>query len=335
MGTELVAQTPEWKKSAKEWYERGLGLQQDARELRLDVAEHIMQGHDQQYYKTIGYATFGEFTDEFYGISRETAHQYLRIAQNVMAAMPDDLSARLTTGDNPLPLKVLAALHFGYGGLTPEVVERVRKMKPEEQKEELLKLGYDRERMGGRCASDLLRGRLGKKGYRDQRKQIVLREEQIETLTEEKEEMAQDIKDLKDRLEQVMAAIKDPHAAQVVKQMDGLTKRLGELEKVKAEVEAKIATGREVETRALQFIGEAQGLVRRFYDTCVPDTVDGWIAVHDAFETAGQVLRDARAKMAEDLVGKMAEGQVEKFDPEDPRMLRDLADSRLKPGAKR
>lgn len=314
------------------WYETLVEIRDAARELKYDLAENLKQARDRGYDKRLGYTRFEDFVEAYYGISKEAAHQYIRIAENVIGVLPADVCTVLTGGDNPLPLKLLAALHLD--SISPQEVERIRKLGPGEQKEELLKLGYDRERMGGRCATDLLRGRMGKKRYRDQRKRMGLLEEQIETVTEEKNEIAEQYKALSARLEQVMAAIKDPHAAQVVKQMDGLTKRLAELEKAKAEVEAKVATGREVEGRALQFIGEAQSLVRRLYDTCVPDTTDGWIAVHDAFETAGQVLRDARAKMAEDLVEKMAEGLVEKFDPEDPRMLRDLADSRLKPGKK-
>ena len=318
MGSEMAVQDGEWKKAAKEWYERGLVLQEEGRELRLDVAEHIMQAHDQEYYKTIGYKTFEEFAEAFYGISKTTAHQYLRIAENVVHALPEEVCAALTNGDNPLPLKVLAALHFDQINMTPEFVEHLRKMEPEEQKRHLLALGYDRERMGGRGPSDLSRRLIGRKTHRDQSRKLQVYREQVQTLKGEKEEMAEAHKALLARLQQVLDAIQDPTAAKTVKTLDTLTARLAELEKKSAEAEAEIATGKEVGTRALILSGEIQALLSQFEDGVRIDKKAQWVEVRAILHSAQDAIEQTLGRMAEVIIARVDSGEITRFSVEDP-----------------
>lgn len=331
MAKDLVQMNPEWEKRAREWYEWGVELQEQAREFKLDAGEFLRQGHQEEFYKALGYMRFGDFTQAFFNISRETAYQYIRIAENVVKELPEEMCALLTKGDNPLPLKLLAAMHFGQETFTPEVMERLRRMGPEARREELIRLGYDRDRMGGRGPADLLRPRCSRKTHRSERKQIQMLKEKARLEKAEKEELRGEIK----RLRELFDAVEDPDKKKLAKMVTALEQRIAELEGEKAEKEAEIASGKEVPGRALRFQGEIIEVCNRFADETYVDTLDGWIAVRREIASAIEYVGDVRGKMAEVLSKRMAEGEIEPFDLEDPEAGRALADSAMTPRSER
>ena len=314
------------------WYEELVDIREMAREMKYDLADSLKQARDRGYDKRLGFARFEDFVGAYYGISAKAAYDYISIAENVIGVLPKDVCAALTGGDNPLPLKVLAALHFDH--ISPQAVERIRKLEPAEQKEELLKIGYDRERMGGRAASDLLRKRLGKKSYRDQSRKLQLYREQIETLKGEKQEMVENHKALLARLEQVLEAIENPQAAKTVKTLDTLTARLAELEKKSAEAEAEIAVGREVGTRALILSGEIQALLGRFEDSVRIDNSKQWTEVWRIIDSIQDAVRDCRGRMAGVILARIEDGEITRFAVEEPGEEVRTAEQAMRPRAK-
>ena len=270
------------KQRAAELYQRLLELQQGGRELALDIAEALWEVKEGGYFADYGYDSFEALAKSMFRLERAMAYRWLQVRENVVGTLPEWASGVLVypvdNSDNPLPLKVLAALHFDH--VAPKELERIRALEPEEQRAELLRLGYDRERMGGRAASDLLRPYVSRRRNRDQSREMSLLREKLRCARGEKAEEAEQNRELKEKIEQILDAIKDPQAAKVVKQIELLTVRLAELEKARAADEAEIATGKEVGTRALILSGEIQALLGRFEDSVRIDNSkqDGGVA---------------------------------------------------------
>jgi hypothetical protein len=332
MGGEVaVVQTAEWKQKAAEWYERGLDLQQQAREMRLDLAEHLLQGRDGEFYKAAGYTRFDDFAERFYGISKETARQYISIAENVLRALPEDVTTRLAFGDNPLPIKVLAALRFDHETLTPEALERIRQLDPEAQKEELLRLGYDREKMGGRAASDLLRKRISKGTYRDQMRRLALYREKQELLKAEKDELAGRIADMEAKYRALVDGISDPEQKKLLRAMEELTARIAELEKASALVEAERKKAKDAVAYAYEFVGELQARFNRFAELVRVGKREEWLVVWDALQAISQAALDCRGTLADELVARMHKGELNEFSVEEPRRELEASDGAMRP----
>ena len=333
MAKELVFPDSGGDLEFRAWYETLVDIREAAREMKYDLAESLKQARDRGYDKRLGYARFEEFVVACYGISARAAYEYISIAENVIGVLPEDVCAALTGGDNPLPLKVLAALHFDQ--ITPREVERIRKMDPGEQKEELLKIGYDRDRMGGRAASDLLRKRLGKRTYRDQSRKIQVRDEKIRLQDGEIEELKERNKAQEARIEQIIAAMENPESAKVVKQIDALTVRLAELEKARAADEAEIATGKEVGTRALILSGEIQALLGRFEDSVRIDNSKQWTEVWRIVDSIQEAIGDCRGRMAQVILARIEDGEITRFAVEEPGEEVRTAEAAMRPRGKK
>lgn len=326
------------KQRAAELYERLLEVQQAGRELVLDTAGVLREIQDGGYFRDFGYETFEALAKAALGLEKVQAYQYLKIAENVVGALPEWASDALVRSPNefskPLPLKLLAALHFDH--ISPAQMEKIRSLEGEEQRAELLKLGYDRDRMGGRAASDLMRPQIGRKTYRDQRRKMQLYREQIETLKGEKTEVMEQYKALQDRLDQVLEAIENPQSAKIVKQMDALTVRLAELEKARAAEEAEVATGKEVGTRALVLSGEIQALLAKFEDSVRIDKKAQWVEVRAVLHSAQEAIEQTIGRMAEVIIARVDSGEITRFDVEDPEGESGAAAAGLSdPGEKR
>lgn len=233
-----------------------------------------------------------------------------------------------------MPVKILAQLHFDHV-LTPEEVGRLEKMGDEEFKETILRLGYDRDRMGGRAASDLLREKVSKATYRDQRRKVQVLREKLECAQEEKNELAEQVKSLNARIDQILAAIENPGAAKTVKLLDALTARVAEMEKKRAEAEAEIAVGKEVGTRALQLSGEIQVLLSRFEDGVRIDNAKQWLEVYRIFDSIEDVLADCRGRMAGIILKRIEDGEITRFSVEDPEADVRTAEQALRPRGKK
>jgi len=328
-----MARRPEgWEKRAKAWYEDALGLRELAREMRLDLAENLLQARDEEYYKAGGYDRFEDFCREFYGLSTAMAYQYISIAENVQKALPEDLAKRLTSGDNPLSLKLLAALHFDH--ISPQEMERIRKLDAGQQKVELVRLGYDREKMGGRAASDLLRSQIGKRKYRDQSGKIQVRDEQIRMKEGENAELKEQLRAEREQKEQILAAIQDPNSAKLLKTLDYLTTEVAKLKKAEAEAEAEIAVGREVGTRALILSGEIQALLSRFEDSVRIDNSKQWTEVWRIIDSILDAVGDCRGRMAGVILARIEDGEITRFAVEEPGEEVRTAEQAMRPRAK-
>jgi chromosome segregation ATPase len=186
--------------------------------------------------------------------------------------------------------------------------------------------------MGGRCATDLLRGRMGKKQYRDQRKKLGLLEERIATAEDEKQELKDQLKSLDERLKQIVDAIQSPDLKKLVRENEKLASQLLKAQEELGQREAEAAAGKDCIATALMFRGKVQELAGDMGKVLEPDSLDTWLAVHDMLVDAAQVMHDVRARMADELLKRMEAGKLEKFDPEDPRTGRDMAAVALRPG---
>lgn len=302
---------------ARELWLKSMDLRRQAREFGLDVGETCKEVKEEGYFKEMVFPSFEAYVRAAFDISVDTADRYIAIVQNVVGALPPSVSARAVSGDNPLPVKILAQLHFDHI-LTPEEIRKLEGLEDEEFKEEILRLGYDRDKMGGRGASDVLRAQISKNTYRDQRRKIQVLREKLDCTAGEKQELAEQVKALNARIEQIIAAMENPESAKVIKQMDALTVRLAELEKARAADEAEIATGKEVGTRALVLSGEIQALLGRFEDSVRIDKKAQWVEVRAILHSAQEAIEQTLGRMAEVIIARVDSGEITRFSVEDP-----------------
>jgi len=302
---------------ARELWLKSVELRKDARELALDTGITLKEVKDEGYFREMGFNSFEAYVRALFDISKDTADRYIAIVENVMKALPEGVAARAVSGDNPLPVALLAQLRFDHF-LTPAEVKKLESLGDEEFKEEILRLGYDRDRMGGRAASDLLRDKISKTTYRDQRRKIQVLREKLECAAGEKQELAEQVKALNARIEQIIAAMENPESAKVIKQMDALTVRLAELEKARAADEAEIATGKEVGTRALILSGEIQALLGKFEDSVRIDKKAQWVEVRAVLHSAQDAIEQTIGRMAEVIIARVDSGEITRFSVEDP-----------------
>ena len=321
MGKEVARMDDEGrKKRSDELYRWLLELQQGGRELALDTAEALWEVNDGGYFADYGYDSFVALAKSIFRLEKTQAYLYLQLHENVMKGLPEWAAESLVrsaeNSRNPLPLKILAALHFNH--VDPKELERVRALEPDAQRAELLRLGYDRDRMGGRSASDLMRPYVSRRTGRDQSREMGLLREKLRCARGEKAEVLEQYKELQARLDQVLAAIENPQSAKTIKQLDALTARVAEMEKAGAADEAEIAVGREVGTRALMLSGEIQALLGRFEDGVRIDKKAQWVEVRAILHSAQDAIEQTIGRMAEVIIARVDSGEITRFSVEDP-----------------
>jgi len=324
------------KRRSDDLYRWLLELQQGGRELALDIAEALREVKGGDYFTDYGYSSFEDLAKTMFGLEKAMAYRYLQVAENVIGALPDWASQalvyRVDNSSNPLPLKVLAALHFNH--IDPKELERIRKLEPEQQKAELLRLGYDRDKMGGRAASDLMRSYVSRRTNRDQSREMGLLREKLRCARGEKAEEEEENRKLREKIEQILEAIKDPQAAKVVKQIELLSGRLAELEKARAADEAEIAVGKEVGTRALILSGEIQALLSQFEDGVRIDNAKQWTEVWRIVDSIQDAVGDCRGRMAQVILARIEDGEITRFAVEEPGEEVRTAEQAMRPRAK-
>lgn len=338
---QLPARGGGWRvQRARELYERTIELQQVEREAVMDIAEVLREVKEGGFWKEMEFSSFEAYALAAFGLERSKAYRLLQIAENVIAALPEWAGAVLVgpsdKSANPLPLKVLAALHFDQ--VSPAQIEKVRLMEPEQQKAELLKLGYDREKMGGRAASDLLRPYVSRKTGRDQSHKLQLEREKSRTLKAEIAEMQEAMEALKRELEQTRETLRaDDKVGAMQRQLDAMAGKLAEFQKLQAEGEARIATGKDVQKRALVFLGEITVICQKLFDETRVDDRAGWLAVWNAVDAAEKTLHDTRGEMAANLIARAEAGEVKLTEEEiaDPSGMAEAAEEGLRPGTGR
>ena len=324
------------KKRSDELYRWLLELQQGGRELALDTAEALWEVNDGGYFADYGYDSFVALAKSIFRLEKTQAYLYLQLHENVMKGLPEWAAESLVrsaeNSRNPLPLKILAALHFNR--VDPKELERVRALEPDAQRAELLRLGYDRDRMGGRSASDLMRPYVSRRTGRDQSREMGLLREKLRCARGEKAEEEEENRKLREKIEQILEAIKDPQAAKVVKQIELLSGRLAELEKDRAADEAEIAVGKEVGTRALILSGEIQALLGRFEDSVRIDNSKQWTEVWRIIDSIQDAVRDCRGRMAGVILARIEDGEITRFAVEEPGEEVRTAEQAMRPRAK-
>lgn len=156
---------------------------------------------DEVGWKTLGYENFEDYTVTRWSLARIQATKYI----NVVESLPKSLCQRLTKSSKASVERLFQLLPNDQNDfkLTPDQVEDLMLLPPEDFKKKLVKLtGYDRKRDGGRGPSDLDRPNISRDRYRDQQSRILLLKEKLDTMEEEKDELV-------DQLEKHEAIIED------------------------------------------------------------------------------------------------------------------------------
>jgi hypothetical protein len=201
MTDNLPAEQDDRREKAQELWARFVELRAAGEAFTIDLGEALKEARDGDYHKDFGYTTFEALTQAVFGMTRETAYKYIRIVENVTQVLPADLSGRLTNGPKALPLKILAAVHFGQNGVLPrEEIERLRGLTDDQLRAEIVRLGYDRKRMGGRGPTDVGRRLVSRNTHRDQSKTIILLKERLSTAKSEREEFTRLVTQLQEQL---------------------------------------------------------------------------------------------------------------------------------------
>jgi len=188
------------KEKARELWTWCVELRAAGEALAIDWGEALKNIYEGQFWKDWGFESFEAAALTIFGVSKETAHRHIRVIKNVIEMLPADLSTRLTTGPKALPLKILAAIRPDSLKVPTEEIERLRQLTDEELRAEIVRMGYDRRRMGGRGPSDLSRRLVSRNVHRDQSKTVILLKEKIRNRDDEAEERDRVIAQLQEEL---------------------------------------------------------------------------------------------------------------------------------------
>jgi hypothetical protein len=152
-------------------------------------------------WKALGYENFEDYTTRRWNLAQRQAYSYILVADRLPKGFLHSLqkTSKASLG------RLLALLPNDQNEfkLTPEQVEDLMLLPPEDFKKQLVKLtGYDRKRDGGRGPSDLDRPNVSRDRYRDQQGKILTLKEKLFTVEEEKDELV-------DQLEKLEATVSD------------------------------------------------------------------------------------------------------------------------------
>lgn len=183
-------------------------------------------------WKTLGYDDFEDYTTQKWGMAKVQAYKYLHVAER----LPKSLVHRVNFSSKASLGRLLALLPNDQNDfkLTPDQVEDLMLLPPDDFKKELIKLtGYDRKRDGGRGPSDIERPNVSRDRYRDQLKRVRVLEEKLETSDSEKEELADKIEKLEKQIEIFKRAVSpEKDKQEIIEENKALILKMTELEKM-------------------------------------------------------------------------------------------------------
>jgi len=183
-------------------------------------------------WKPLGYKDFEDYTTQRWGMAQRQAYNYLAIADR----MPKHFLHSVQKSSKASLGRLLALLPNDQTEfkLTPDQVEDLMLLPPDDFKKELVKMtGYDRKRDGGRGPSDIDRPNVSRDRYRDQLKRVRVLEEKLETSDSEKEELADKIEKLEKQIETFKRAVSpDKDKQEIIEENKALILKTAELEKM-------------------------------------------------------------------------------------------------------
>ncbi len=181
-------------------------------------------------WKTLGYENFEDYTTQRWNLARRQAYKYISVADRLPKGFVHSVhkSSKASLG------RLLALLPNDQNdfNLTPEQVEDLMLLPPEDFKEKMIKLtGYDRRRDGGRGPSDLDRPNISRDRYRDQQGKILLLKEKLDTMEEEKDELVDQLEKLETTVEDLKKVTSpDKDKNELVVENKQLLLRIAEME---------------------------------------------------------------------------------------------------------
>ncbi|MCX7731599.1 MAG: hypothetical protein N2248_00315 [candidate division WOR-3 bacterium] len=166
----------------------------------IEIGVALKEIRDQELYKELGYPNFEAYVVERYGLSRRSAYLYIGIAEK----LPQEFVQRVAQIPNPPSLRKLAQIAVSFGpepqkltAIPQDELETLLSLPDSELRARLTELkGYDRSRDGGRGPSDIERPPISRDRYRDQKRQIQLLKEKLNTYDAELQAAMRRIKDL-------------------------------------------------------------------------------------------------------------------------------------------
>lgn len=155
---------------------------------------------DEVSWKALGYKDFEDYTVTKWNMAKVQAYKYLHVAER----LPKNLVQLLNFSSKASVERLLSLLPNDQIelNLTPEEIEELMLLPPDEFKKELAEItGYDRSKHGGRGPSDIERPRISRDRYRDQQKKITQLKEKFNTTLVEKDELVGEIEKMEKLIE--------------------------------------------------------------------------------------------------------------------------------------
>lgn len=183
-------------------------------------------------WRILGYRNFEDYTVARWHLAHSQASKYVSVAEKLPKTFFHSVEKSSKASLSRL-LQILPDDTTDFK-LSPEEVEQLMLLPPDEFKNELVKIsGYDRKLHGGRGPSDLDRPQISRDRYRDQKKKINRLEEKVEAFTGEKDELVDEI----EKMEKLIADLKrvtspDKDKNELIQENKGLLLRLAEMEKL-------------------------------------------------------------------------------------------------------
>ncbi|GAI03875.1 unnamed protein product, partial [marine sediment metagenome] len=186
-----------------------------------------------------------DYTVTRWNLARIQADKYVKVAEK----LPKNFCQLLTKARKVSIERLFQLLPNDQTefNLTPEEVEELMLLPPDEFKKELAEIaGYDRSKHGSRGPSDIERPRISRDRYRDQQKKITRLKEKFDTALNEKDELVGEIEKMEKRIEDLKRVTSpDKNKNELIQENKNLLFKLAELEKL---VDAD---------KVLNFVGES------------------------------------------------------------------------------
>lgn len=240
-------------------------------------------------WKTLGYKNFEDYTVTRWTMAETQAFKYLHVAER----LPKNLAQKLGISSKASVERLFSLLPNDQTelNLTPEEVEKLMLLPPDEFKDEMAKItGYDRGRDGGRGPSDAKRALISRARYRDQLKKIQRLKEKYDTTLDEKDELVGEI----EKMEKLIADLKritspDKNKNEMIQDNKALLFEVAELKK-RVQIETRIENLSRVGMKhVLIAIGECQIVFNKIADIELHSHQE-WVEFRVMTDTIRQLL---------------------------------------------
>lgn len=270
-------------------------------------------GHGRARTGTDGYPGFLAYLDAEVNVGQRAAYHYIEVVEK----FPPELLKRVSTMSQPISLRRLISIDFDPEGITDAELDELVGLSDEEFEKALTEKGYDRSKMGGRGPADLKRELISKAQYRSQKKRLAKLSQERDEIQEEREVLGRELAELKEKYEEVEAALKGD-TAKLVAARDKIAARLAELETERAEREAKVAAGARAASAIEVFESEVITLVVALRDNLVIQNREQWRVLLRTIETLKGELDDMRGTLALGVQERIERGEIRRFNVEAP-----------------